>query len=134
MTFRSWRSLSSWNWKLLFSNKGTTGPTKQTSLRPTELSSPSPSLPNPEKGIPTEQLKDVIIYKNENPSYHKYLNFFCIAQFALWSAMGINLMGLKDVPRDLESETKDTPFWKKINWGSDFTRRLCAGVAFLIGK
>lgn len=84
----------------------------------------------------TTTLKDLLIYKYENPKFFKYLNFFAIAQFMFWNYLSyFSFTSLKDVPiNTIEKSDIDLPWWRRINLGENKYRNGIALLCFIIGK
>jgi len=78
-----------------------------------------------------ELAKDVVLYRHENPRFHMYVSLFAFFQFTFWSFLGVNMLSMKDIPVDTNP---NTPFWKKINWGDNYTKKAMAAACILIGE
>lgn len=82
----------------------------------------------------TNVLKDVIIFKYENPKFFKYLNTFAIFQFFFWSYLThFTFTTLKDAPVE-HSKDEEEPWWRKINLGENKYRNTISIMCFLIGN
>jgi len=83
----------------------------------------------------TKLLKDVIVFKYENPNYFKYLNVFAIGQFLVLSYFSqYTLVALRNTPVDEQVEGYDKLAWyEKLNLGKDNVPKIIAGACFLIG-
>lgn len=89
---------------------------------------------NQSQNVNTNLLKDVIIYKYENPKFFKYMNIFAYCQFLFWAYLSnFAYTELRDRPVDPNSITEDTPFWKKINLGESKYRTGFAIFCFTFG-
>lgn len=83
----------------------------------------------------TKLVKDVIVYKYENPSYFKYLNIFAVGQFIVLSYFAQNtLANLRNTPVDEQKEGYEKLVWyEKLNLGKDSVRMIISAACFLIG-
>ncbi|KAL3285406.1 hypothetical protein HHI36_019508 [Cryptolaemus montrouzieri] len=78
----------------------------------------------------TNVVKDVILFKYDNPKFYLVLNLFAIAQFGFWSYLSLTAYEtLRDVPGD---KTADS-WWKRINLGENKYRNTIATLCFIIG-
>lgn len=78
--------------------------------------------------------KDLLIYKYENKTFFKYLNFFAIAQFMFWNYLSyFSFTSLKDVPVN-EENCDAKAWWRQINLGENKYRNGIAILCFLIGN
>lgn len=86
----------------------------------------------------TDLVKDVLIYKYENPKYFKYLNIFACSQFVFWSYMAhFSYSELRDVPVDQATlDDAATSWWRKLNLGEEKYRKgmtvFCLGVGMYL--
>lgn len=80
-------------------------------------------------------VKDIILYKFESPRFFKYLNLFAITQYGFWTFIGVSSLSMINipVPEMSETEEEDTPFWRKINLGSDKYKYGLAAGSMLMG-
>ncbi|KAF5272740.1 hypothetical protein FQA39_LY07767, partial [Lamprigera yunnana] len=79
----------------------------------------------------TNVIKDVILYKYENPKFFKTLNIFAFCQFGFWSYLSFfALTTLKDIPA---SESQDAEWWKKINLGESKFKNSLSIISFVLG-
>lgn len=78
-----------------------------------------------------ELVKDVVLYKHENPRFHLYVSVFAFFQFTFWSLLGLNMLEMRDVP---VNPSEDMPYWRRVNWGDNFTKKVMASACFLMGK
>lgn len=84
--------------------------------------------------VNTKVLKDVILFKYENPRFYKLLNFFAISQFFFWNYLShFSFTKLKDAPVERNLDP-DLPFWRKMNLGDNKYRNSLTVFCFLIGK
>lgn len=84
--------------------------------------------------VNTKVLKDVILFKYENPRFYKLLNFFAISQFFFWNYLShFSFTKLKDAPVERNMDP-DLPFWRKMNLGDNKYRNSLTVFCFLIGK
>lgn len=81
--------------------------------------------------VNTKVVKDVILFKYDNPRFYKILNVFAICQFGFWGYLSYTAFTtLRDapVPKD------DTlPWWRKVNLGENKYRNTLAFLSFAIG-
>lgn len=81
--------------------------------------------------VNTKVIKDVILYKYENPRFYRMLNLFAISQFGFWSYLSYTAFtSLKDAPIPKD---KDIPWWRNINLGDNKYKNTLSFVAFGIG-
>lgn len=82
----------------------------------------------------TNVVKDVILFKYENPKFFKYMNIFGISQLLFWTYLAhFAFTTLKDAPVNTSSNTE--PAWyEKINLGENKYRNTITILSFLIGK
>ncbi|KAF5292883.1 hypothetical protein FQR65_LT11135 [Abscondita terminalis] len=81
--------------------------------------------------VNTNVVKDVILYKYENPKFFKLLNVFAICQFGFWSYLSMfSFTTLRDAP---VSNSEDARWWEKINLGENKYKNTLAVLSFLIG-
>lgn len=84
--------------------------------------------------VNTNLLKDVIIFKHENPKFFKYMNIFAYCQFLFWSYLShFAYTELRDIPIDPDTITDKTPWWQNINLGESKYRTGFAIFCFTIG-
>lgn len=82
----------------------------------------------------TKIIKDVILFKYDNPRFYKYLNIFALVQFLFWAFMGkYSIASLKDVPVG-EITDKELPWWRKVNLGEGKYKHSLATISYIIGK
>lgn len=85
----------------------------------------------PSVDVNTNVIKDVILFKYENPRFFKMFNIFAICQFGFWSYLSIfAFQSLRDAP---VSQDQNTSWWRKINLGENKYRNTLAASAFIIG-
>lgn len=83
--------------------------------------------------VNTNVVKDVILYRYENPKFFRIVNIFALCQFGFWSYLShFAFTTLKDapVPKDADS----LPWWRRINLGENKYRNTLTVLSFLIGK
>ncbi|XP_022909941.1 transmembrane protein 223 [Onthophagus taurus] len=81
--------------------------------------------------VNTNVIKDVILYKYENPRFFVYLNVFAITQFGFWGYLShFAYTTLRDAPVEV---TQETSWWRKINLGENKYRNSLAVLSFIIG-
>lgn len=82
--------------------------------------------------VNTNVVKDVILYKYENPRFFKLLNFCALCQFGFWSYLSIfAFQNMKDAPASSEP---DASWFRRINLGENKYKNTIAACAFIIGK
>ncbi|KAK9891378.1 hypothetical protein WA026_014622 [Henosepilachna vigintioctopunctata] len=80
--------------------------------------------------VNTNVVKDVILFKYENPRFFKILNLFALVQFGFWTYLSLTAYEtLRDVPIDEHAEK----WWERINLGENKYRNTITTVCFLIG-
>ncbi|GAB0100728.1 Transmembrane protein 223 [Sergentomyia squamirostris] len=81
----------------------------------------------------TNVVKDVIIYKYDNPKFFRYLNIFAICQFFFWVYLShFSFTTLRDAPVD-KNTSEDLPFWRKLNLGDNKYRNTLSSLSFCFG-
>lgn len=81
--------------------------------------------------INTSPIKDVILFKYENPRFFKVLNLFAVVQFGFWSYLSLTAYEtLRDAPVPKNAEK----WWEKFNLGENKYRYTIAFSCFLIGS
>lgn len=92
----------------------------------------TPLNAKPHINLNTSVIKDVILYKYENPRQFTLLNIFALTQFAFWLYLShFAYISLKDVP---VSSKEDAPWWRKINFGEAKYRNTITYGSFVFGK
>lgn len=82
--------------------------------------------------VKTNVVKDVILYKYENPRFFRILNIFAICQFGFWAYLSyFSFFYLRDVPAD---KSKDSPWFRRINLGEPKYRYAIGISSFVIGN
>lgn len=85
--------------------------------------------------VNTNVIKDVILFKYENPKFFMYMNVFAIVQYMFWTYLGIFAFStLRDAPVDKTKVTDETPWFRKINLGENKYRNTLGSLAVVIGK
>ncbi|XP_044767167.1 transmembrane protein 223 [Coccinella septempunctata] len=80
--------------------------------------------------VNTNVIKDVILYKYDNPRFFKTLNLFAIVQFGFWSYLSLTAYEtLRDAPVKQNAEK----WWEKFNLGENKYRYTITFASFLIG-
>lgn len=93
---------------------------------------PTSNVTSPLEGS-AKLVKDVIVYKYENPRFFKYLNIFAISQFLCWNYLAhFSYTSLIDAP--VEKTSEDVSWWRKINLGENKYRNTLTIMCFIIGK
>lgn len=98
----------------------------------------SKSIPTTTASSPIEGsaklVKDVIVFKYENPRFFKYLNIFAISQFLCWNYLAhFSFTSLRDAPVD-NTTAEDVAWWRKINLGENKYRNALTITCFIIGE
>ncbi|KAJ0178116.1 hypothetical protein K1T71_005939 [Dendrolimus kikuchii] len=84
--------------------------------------------------VNTNVIKDVILFKYENPKFYRYMNIFALVQYMFWTYLGIfAFSSLRDAPVDSSMITEDTPWFRKINLGENKYRNTLGIVAIVVG-
>lgn len=84
--------------------------------------------------VNTNVIKDVILFKYENPKFYTYMNIFAVVQYLFWSYLGIfSFSSLKDAPVDRSKIDETTPWFRKINLGENKYRNTLGALAVFIG-
>lgn len=84
--------------------------------------------------VETNLPKDVLLYKFENPKYHKRLNLFAISQLLFWTYLAqFVYTELKDIPME-KMIGDDLPWWRRYNFGESVHRTAFTILTFLVGK
>ncbi|KAL4703254.1 hypothetical protein ACJJTC_018019 [Scirpophaga incertulas] len=82
----------------------------------------------------TNVVKDVILFKYENPKYFTYMNIFAVVQYMFWSYLGIFAYNsLRDAPVDKSKISDDTPWYRRINLGDNKYKNSLASIAIIVG-
>lgn len=85
--------------------------------------------------INTSPVKDVILYKHENPRYYKMLNVFAISQFIFWSYLSIfSYTSLRDAPVEAPTDGTTLRWYERINLGENKYRNGITLITFTIGN
>lgn len=85
--------------------------------------------------VNTNIVKDVILFKHENPRYYKTMNIFAISQFIFWSYLSVlSFTTLRDAPVEPPADGKTQPWYERINLGENKYRNGITITTFLIGK
>ncbi|CAG9794049.1 unnamed protein product [Diatraea saccharalis] len=84
--------------------------------------------------VNTNVVKDVILFKYENPKFYMYMNVFALVQYMFWTYLGLFAFStLRDAPVDKSKITDDTPWFRRINLGENKYRNALGSIAVLIG-
>ncbi|KOB77739.1 Uncharacterized protein OBRU01_03614 [Operophtera brumata] len=85
--------------------------------------------------VNTNVLKDVILFKYENPKFYTYMNIFAVVQYMFWTYLGIfAFSSLKDAPVDRSKIDESTPWFRKINLGENKYRNTLGILAVVVGS
>ncbi|XP_055379924.1 transmembrane protein 223 [Condylostylus longicornis] len=83
--------------------------------------------------VNTNVVKDVVIFKYENPKFFKVINLFGLSQFFFWTYLShFAFTTLRDAPVD-ETIAKEEVWYKRINLGENKFRNALTIFSFLIG-
>ncbi|XP_062550376.1 transmembrane protein 223-like [Armigeres subalbatus] len=83
--------------------------------------------------INTKVVKDVILFKYENPRFYRVLNVFAISQFFFWVYVShFSYTTLRDAPVP-EDNRDELPWYKRINLGENKYRNGITILSFFIG-
>ena len=63
----------------------------------------------------TQLVKDVIVFKYENPKFFRILNIFAISQFVFWTFMSTSTFKLRSTPVEHLQDREDLAWWRKVN-------------------
>ncbi|KAL0871692.1 hypothetical protein ABMA27_004208 [Loxostege sticticalis] len=84
--------------------------------------------------VNTNVVKDVVLFKYENPKFYMYMNIFAVVQYMFWSYLGIfAFSSLRDAPVDKTKIDDDTPWFRRINLGENKYRNGLGTIAVLVG-
>uniref|UniRef100_A0A2H1VFB4 SFRICE_005664 n=1 Tax=Spodoptera frugiperda TaxID=7108 RepID=A0A2H1VFB4_SPOFR len=84
--------------------------------------------------VNTKVIKDVILFKYENPKFFMYMNIFAVVQYMFWSYLGLfSFSTLRDAPVDKSTITEDTPWFRRINLGENKYRNTLGTVSIVVG-
>lgn len=84
--------------------------------------------------VNTNVIKDVVLFKYENPKFFMYMNIFAVVQYAFWSYLGVfAFTTLRDAPVDKSTIDENTPWFRKINLGENKYRNTLGAVSLLVG-
>lgn len=84
--------------------------------------------------VNTNVIKDVILFKYENPKFFRYMNIFAVVQYAFWSYLGaFAFTSLRDAPIDKSKIKEDTPFYQRINLGENKYKNTLSIIALVVG-
>lgn len=85
--------------------------------------------------VNTNVVKDVILFKYENPKFFMYMNVFAIVQYVFWTYLGMfAFTTLRDAPVDKSNISDDTPWFRKINLGENKYRNTLGIVSVVVGE
>ncbi|KXJ84186.1 hypothetical protein RP20_CCG018910 [Aedes albopictus] len=83
--------------------------------------------------INTKVVKDVMLYKYDNPRFYRILNIFAITQFLFWGYLShFAYNTLRDTPVP-EGNSEELAWYERINLGENKYRNGIAIMSFLIG-
>lgn len=84
--------------------------------------------------VNTNVIKDVILFKYENPKFYRYMNIFAVVQYMFWTYLGVFAFStLRDAPVDKSAITDDTPWFRRINLGENKYRNTLGIVSLVVG-
>jgi hypothetical protein len=92
-------------------------------------------------------VKDIVMFRYENPTFFRFLNLFAITQFGFWAVLSTTSLTMISTPVEEKKKDPDSsdnnqsksveetePFWRRINLGSNqYKYGLCVG-SFLMGE
>lgn len=82
--------------------------------------------------VNTKVVKDVILYRYDNPKFFRIVNIFALCQFGFWTYLShFAFTTLKDAP--VPNDTENLPWWRRINLGENKYRNTLTVLSFLIG-
>jgi uncharacterized membrane protein YccF (DUF307 family) len=82
--------------------------------------------------VNTKVVKDVILYRYENPKFFRIVNIFALCQFGFWTYLShFAFTTLKDAP--VPKDADNLPWWRRINLGENKYRNTLTVLSFLIG-
>lgn len=85
--------------------------------------------------VNTNVIKDVILFKYENPKFFMYMNIFAVVQYMFWTYLGLfAFSSLRDAPVDKSTITDDTPWFRRINLGENKYRNTLGVLSVGVGK
>jgi hypothetical protein len=83
--------------------------------------------------VNTNVVKDVILYRYDNPKFFRIVNIFALCQFGFWTYLShFAFTTLKDAP--VPEDKDNLPWWRRINLGENKYRNGLTVLSFLIGK
>jgi hypothetical protein len=83
--------------------------------------------------VNTKVVKDVILYRYENPKFFRIVSIFALCQFGFWTYLShFAFTTLKDAP--VPKDADNLPWWRRINLGENKYRNTLTVLSFLIGK
>lgn len=95
--------------------------------------STSKNLQQKHYDINTNVLKDVILFKYENPKFFKILNMFAVCQFLFWGYLGhFAYTCLRDTP--LSEQVGEVPWWRNVNLGENKYKNTLTISCLIIGN
>lgn len=84
--------------------------------------------------LDTNVVKDVILFKYDNPKYFKYISFFGISQYIFWMYLAyFSFTTLRDAPVSKEGN-ENLPWWRRINLGEQKYRNGVTLFCGVVGK
>ncbi|XP_026733806.1 transmembrane protein 223 [Trichoplusia ni] len=84
--------------------------------------------------VNTNVIKDVILFKYENPKFYMYMNIFAVVQYMFWTYLGVfSFSTLRDAPVDKSTITDETPWFRRINLGENKYRNTLGIISVVIG-
>nr|CAD7398409.1 unnamed protein product [Timema poppensis] len=80
--------------------------------------------------VNTNVVKDVILFRYENPKFFRILSIFSLCQFVFWMYLAhFSYTSLRDSPTTTES---DTVWWRRINLGENKYKNTLATLCLVI--
>lgn len=93
----------------------------------------TPKLQETALNVNTNVIKDVILFKYDNPRFYNVLNIFAICQFGFWGYLSIfAFTSLRDAPVP-EKDSENMAWYMKINLGENKFRNTISACSFIIG-
>ncbi|XP_001869108.2 transmembrane protein 223 [Culex quinquefasciatus] len=84
--------------------------------------------------VSTNVVKDVMLFKYDNPKFFRMLNIFAISQFLFWGYLThFAYTTLKDAPVPETEHPEELAWYQKINLGENKYRNGIAIMSFFIG-
>jgi hypothetical protein len=83
--------------------------------------------------VNTKVVKDVILYRYDNPRFFRIVNIFALCQFGFWTYLShFAFTTMKDAP--VPKDKDHLPWWRRINLGENKYRNGLTVLSFFIGE